>query len=363
MLIVAGLRKKSTKLTLIVICLLVLLISGGFFTIYLTHTISSDAEIINKLGIIRGSMQRLVKVELAGIKSNELIEDIEYRIEEFNDNKINLYDKKREINNAIDDLNKTWGSLKESIVNFREDGSIGNQKIMLDISEKVWIKSNKMVLTSQLVSESKVDRYKTSFIFFGINLFLGVFIITQIQRYVKNTLEYLVNYDGLTKIYNRRYFNEYLNQEIFKSERYENDLSLIMFDIDHFKSINDTYGHDIGDSVLRELSDLVKCHIRNCDILSRIGGEEFAIIATQTSLHNALKLSKKIRKVVEEHNFEHVIKTITISLGVTQFIKGDNIDLIYKRADTALYKAKNNGRNRSELEMNIKNKESDVSTI
>ncbi|WP_300302388.1 GGDEF domain-containing protein [Anaerosolibacter sp.] len=346
----AAIRKRSSILTLITICLLILLSSGGFFTMYLTHTIKTDAEVINKLGIIRGSIQRLVKYELAGIESNELIEEIDSKINEFNGNKIRVYDKKGEIQYALGDLCQTWTPLKESIDDFRRSPSSQNKQVLLERSEEVWTKSNTMVLTSQGVTERKVDRFQTSFIFFGINLGLGILIIFLIKRYVKDTLEYLVNYDGLTKLYNRRYFNEYLGKEISIVERYAKDLSLVMFDIDHFKKVNDTYGHDIGDSVLKELSNLVQNHIRQSDMLARIGGEEFAVVAPETDGESAVLLSEKIRKIVEEHDFMHVGK-ITISLGVTQFTQGDSSDSIYKRADIALYKAKNNGRNRSEMEM------------
>ncbi|MFT9496971.1 GGDEF domain-containing protein [Anaerosolibacter sp.] len=347
-----AIRKRSSILIMIVIFLLVLLGSGGFYTIYLTHTIKTDAEITNKLGIIRGSLQRLSKLELAGIQDDELIQDIDLRINEFKENKIKLYDKKNEIQYALGDLCGTWTPLKESIYTYRTEQSSQSKKVLLEESEEAWTKSNSMVMASQLVSRNKVDKYQTSFMFFGTNLILGVVLIFLIKRYVKDTLEHLVNYDGLTKVYNRRYFNEYLNHEMEKSERYNKNLSLIMFDIDHFKKVNDTYGHDVGDSVLKELSDLIQAHIRKCDILARIGGEEFAIIATETNVDNGLVFSEKLRKIVEEYDFKHIGK-ITISLGVTQFNHGDNSDLIYKRADTALYKAKNNGRNRSEIEIQL----------
>ncbi|MFZ5968615.1 MAG: GGDEF domain-containing protein [Bacillota bacterium] len=295
-------------------------------------------------------MQRLVKLELAGIENNKLIDDIDSRIHEFNDNKIKLYDKNDEIHCALDDLCQSWNPLKESIYAYREDPSTQNQRFLLEKSEEVWTKSNSMVLVSQLVSQRKVASYKVSFLLFGINLALGVLIIFLIKRYVKDTLEYLVNYDGLTKIHNRRYFNEYLSCEVAKSERYNKDLSLIMFDIDHFKMVNDTYGHDTGDSVLKELSNLVQTHIRKCDMLFRLGGEEFAVITSETNIDNALLLSEKLRKIVEKNDFRYV-GHITVSLGVTQFAQGDNAESIYKRADTALYKAKNNGRNRSEVEI------------
>jgi len=213
----------------------------------------------------------------------------------------------------------------------------------------VWNLSNATVKASQVVSEGKVSNYNISFVFFVLNVILGSSIILLIKRYVRDKLEYLVNYDGLTNVYNRRYFNKYLHREIVKSKRYNRSLSLIIFDIDKFKKVNDSFGHDVGDSVLRELSTLVNSHTRESDVLFRIGGEEFALIAMETEIEEALALSEKIRRIVEEHSFKYV-KDITISLGVTQFALDDDIDSVFKRADNALYKAKNNGRNRCEIE-------------
>lgn len=161
-------------------------------------------------------------------------------------------------------------------------------------------------------------------------------------------MEYLVNYDGLTKLYNRRFFYESLHGEILRAERYERALSVIMFDIDHFKRVNDTYGHDAGDSVLKELSQLIQNNIRKTDILARLAGEEFAVIVPETWAEGALLLAEKLRDAVARYSFKHAGK-ITISLGITELAEGDTADAIYKRADMALYEAKSKGRNRSEV--------------
>jgi len=343
----ATIRKQSTILILIVVTLIVLLSSGGLYTMYVTHTIKTDASIVNKLGIIRGSIQRLSRWELTGQYDNELIDDINSRINEFRNHKITVHDNNNQIINALDELNNTWILLEESIYIYREDPSPEHQLAVQTLSEDAWIKSNFLVLESQLVSQDKIRKYNNSFKLFGINLILGTILIFLIKKYVQDTLEVLVNYDGLTKIHNRLYFNDYLNKEINSSSRYNRNLSLIFFDIDFFKRINDKYGHDVGDVVLKELSCLIKNNIRKSDLFARIGGEEFAIIASETTLEQALILTEKLRKLVEEHSFNNSLN-ITISLGVTQFLIGDNSKTLFKRADNALYLAKRNGRNKTE---------------
>jgi diguanylate cyclase (GGDEF)-like protein len=345
----AAIKRKSTVIILIVVCLIVFLSIGGLNTIYLTHTIKTDAEIINKLGIIRGAVQRLVKLEAVGIRDNEIINDIDARVDEFRNKKIRVYDKENEIEVSLNNLYPAWLELKESIYIFRDNPSVENQKSLLAVSEEIWNLSNVVVASSQASSERKTGNYKFSYIFFFINFILGLIIIYLLKKYVQDKLEFLVNYDALTNIFNRRYFNKYLDLELAKAERYNRDFSIIIFDIDKFKRVNDNYGHDVGDSVLKELAQLVEKNIRKSDTLFRIGGEEFTIIASEAKVDEALILSEKIRKIIEKHDFKYV-KEIRVSLGITQFYPGDNTDLIIKRADTALYKAKDNGRNRSEVE-------------
>ncbi|MBU0720633.1 diguanylate cyclase [bacterium] len=157
-------------------------------------------------------------------------------------------------------------------------------------------------------------------------------------------LENRANYDTLTNIYNRNRFNFFLNKEIENASRYGAIFSLIMFDIDHFKSINDTYGHDVGDIILKELTKLVAEHTRSVDIFARWGGEEFMIIS-RTEIFHCEDFAEKIRKVIDENTFSHV-KHVTCSFGVTQYRHEDTVDSIAKRCDENLYSAKENGRNR-----------------
>lgn len=158
----------------------------------------------------------------------------------------------------------------------------------------------------------------------------------------------LAETDFLTEIYNRRMFCHFLEVEVKKAERYSKEFPLIMFDIDHFKKVNDTYGHDVGDDVLTTTVDVIKRSIRKADIFARYGGEEFIIIQPNTVIEGAKVSAEKIRTVIEQNNFDKV-KKITISVGVTMFKENDTTDSITKRVDDALYRAKNNGRNRVEV--------------
>jgi len=154
--------------------------------------------------------------------------------------------------------------------------------------------------------------------------------------------------DELTEIYNRRAFNKRLKEEVARLARYKTPFSLILFDIDHFKRFNDSYGHLAGDEVLRTVAEVVGKVTRRTDILARYGGEEFAIIAASTPVPNAAVLAEKVRRKVEEIQFMYDGKAIsvTISLGVAQCEPRDSCASLIKRADTHLYRAKTDGRNR-----------------
>jgi diguanylate cyclase (GGDEF)-like protein len=156
--------------------------------------------------------------------------------------------------------------------------------------------------------------------------------------------------DGLTKVYNHRYFQEQLRREFARSQRKETPLSLIMLDIDHFKHFNDTFGHQQGDIVLKELARLLQSEIRTCDLLARYGGEEFAIIMPEAEDKVCLVAAERLRKAVESHSIPGRDKEmkVTISMGVATVPREDipgPPDLI-NAADRALYGAKESGRNR-----------------
>src|SRR6185295_15434243 len=153
----------------------------------------------------------------------------------------------------------------------------------------------------------------------------------------------------LTGAYNKRYFLEFLEREIARCARHRRPLSLVMFDIDHFKAINDQHGHLTGDHVLREMSRRLLHRIRREELLARYGGEEFAVVLPETDLAGARTFGEQVRRIVGDQMFEYEGHTfpITISGGVAT-VEGEDIDgsALIKRADDLLFRAKHEGRNR-----------------
>lgn len=154
--------------------------------------------------------------------------------------------------------------------------------------------------------------------------------------------------DGLTQIHNKRYFLDFLDRELIRAHRHDRPLSLVLFDIDHFKSLNDEYGHLAGDYVLKKLAEVVKERVRREDLFARYGGEEFALVLAETDRPGAADLAEIIRGLVEEatFTFDGVDLQVTISLGVSSSDEHEEPLELIKTADDRLYVAKNNGRNR-----------------
>jgi two-component system, cell cycle response regulator len=155
--------------------------------------------------------------------------------------------------------------------------------------------------------------------------------------------------DGLTGVHNKRYFLDFLEKEIARARRHQSALSLVMFDIDHFKKVNDTHGHLAGDAVLKELGRRLKPEVRREDLLARYGGEEFACVLVSTSLKHGLEFAEDMRQLVEREPFptDTIKLPVTVSIGVAEL--DDNMrspEELIAKADGNLYSAKHQGRNR-----------------
>lgn len=196
----------------------------------------------------------------------------------------------------------------------------------------------------KFINENFLETIIISLLFLVITIILLTLIFSN-----NNKLKFLAHNDQLTEVSNRHHLTAVLKKEYERKQRYNSTFSFIIFDVDHFKSINDNYGHDKGDKILKEMSSLIKNNIRKNDFFGRWGGEEFVIIASENNLDSAYKLAEKLRKEIENYNFIEN-ENITASFGVSEIKSNWTIDQLIKKADDALYRAKAKGRNRVEIE-------------
>jgi len=182
----------------------------------------------------------------------------------------------------------------------------------------------------------------------GVNMLLKFSLQDEAQARFQQELYEAALRDPLTNAYNRRVFVERLEQDLSHAERHGEQLSLLLFDLDHFKSVNDTYGHLAGDKVLVEFSELVLEGVRREDLFARYGGEEFAMACRSTTLVAAAGLAERIRDGVASRRFEFdgQLIPVSVSIGVATVRAEDTVESLIDRADKALYRAKRDGRNR-----------------
>ncbi len=203
----------------------------------------------------------------------------------------------------------------------------------------------------RLMDNRLVNVYTFTFTAFFAILWAGLILLIDVADLFEQlgrrnkTLEELATSDQLTGLNNRRSLDAKLDAEMERSNRYHEALSIIMFDIDHFKHVNDTWGHAVGDDVLKQISSIASALVRGPDDLFRWGGEEFLIVAPHTDLQGAIMLAEKLRLAIEGDTFP-TVGALTASFGVAELRPAEDREDWFKRVDQALYCSKNNGRNR-----------------
>ncbi|RBQ31552.1 hypothetical protein CRU92_07190 [Arcobacter sp. FW59] len=221
-----------------------------------------------------------------------------------------------------------------------QEKTFEDAKNNLDLLMKKIDEQNSSILVKEEIITNQKNIIFVFFILLIIILALGLNVLRQ-NRLLKNLSET----DTLSGLYNRRYTLKRLEEEVSRFKRYKTPFSIILLDIDFFKKINDTYGHDKGDFVIKQISEIFKQHTRKTDICARWGGEEFLILASNSDIQSATKLAEILRKVVENSDFG-INQKVTISLGVATLSENSDQDVVLKLADELLYKAKSSGRNK-----------------
>ncbi len=256
----------------------------------------------------------------------------------------NIETEKNNLLNAITNV-KEKEKVVESLINLQKDKQFEFEKAKKDLDTlNLQIEEQKNNL---LLKENTISNQKN--IIFALIILSTVIIILGLNGIRLNRLlRNLSQTDALSGLYNRRYMNKKLEDEVLKYQRNKTPFSLLLLDIDNFKKINDTYGHDKGDFVIKKISDLMQENIRNTDICARWGGEEFIILASNSNLVSAVELANNLKNLIENSEFG-VSDNVTVSIGVSCIDKYLEQEKLLKVVDNALYKAKEKGRNRVEI--------------
>lgn len=333
---------------------LVILSLGFVMAYYIYSTVENlrfDARIINETGIIRGSIQRATKLVLSDTSDqyNEIFDDINSQFDHFIEDDENRHDGVDDVLfQGILNLREEWRTLEGLLIEFQENPSEQIKDEIAGESEQCWEAADSVVLTAQFATEVKMGDFELFYKILAVNAITAILVVLHAILYVRKKLEYESAHDSLTGLFNRRSYDNIIQSEIARSARYSSMVSLIIFDVDKFKLINDNYGHGIGDRVFIDLAREVKNSVRESDMVFRVGGDEFAIICAETTAEGASLLAEKVRGRIERFSFA-TGSTVTISMGVAEYQEGITKEQLYQHADQALYYAKKSGRNRTEI--------------
>jgi diguanylate cyclase (GGDEF)-like protein len=336
-------QKKGTTASgpimfLLVIILGITLFNGYLLTKSLKTSIFKDAFLVNKLAQIRGSIQRYAKLKLQSHSAECVLAQIQNDFNIVTESiKHNRFPKEKEghFNYLLKKVTRTWDKLKKE----------KNSKKFLYLSEQCWKYSNELTDFAQMTAEYKRNKLlkKISLITLVSSVLILIMIFV-VYFTIKKGLEREKIIDPLTKLYNRRHFIEIFNYFIDLYERYDRPFSIIFLDIDNFKKINDTYGHQKGDEILIQISQVILKSLRNTDSAFRYGGEEMVIILPETETYEAFQMAERLRQAIKE-KIQIKSKPVTVSMGVGTY-KGEGMFSFIERVDESVYKAKNSGKDK-----------------
>jgi diguanylate cyclase (GGDEF)-like protein len=253
---------------------------------------------------------------------------------------------------SIKDLNLDKGALVDNskVIEYKKDGKsyILNTKYIKELKLYLFLEAE----VNKFTKELEKTFYTNLLISLLITAVIILIILYTIRSYNKK-LENLASYDSLTQLPNRRSFNEYFEKSLKLFKRDNIPRSVIFFDLDNFKMINDNHGHLVGDNVLKRIAVILNLQIRDCDSISRWGGEEFLILLNDSNVEQSFHVAQKLRASFENDlELSNLVNgSVTASFGVTAFKKDDTLEKVVSRADHALYAAKHSGKNRVEKEV------------
>ena len=335
-------KKNNLSNLLIIILIFTIIILGSigfFYKTILKKRLYEDTFIVNQLGKIRGNIQRYAKLKIVNNKKyKNVIKEIDSTFNllsnKFAKSEIISFIDKKNFLNEFSNLKKEWQKIKK----------LSNNQLVL-ATEKAWNKSNLLIDDYERLHKLKFTQTIKSI---NISLYIAIvfltFVIGLIYIKIKKGLEVKTIQDTLTGLYNRFHFNQvysFLINNLYTPER---TFSMMIIDIDDFKKINDTYGHDTGDEVLKNIGEIILKTIRKTDFAFRYGGEEFVILFPHIKLQEAYKIGERIRKKISE-NIKINSTPVTISAGIGEY-KGEKPIEFFRKVDNALYKAKKSGKNK-----------------
>ncbi len=337
-------KSVTTNLLIVSSIMLFILIVTSVLIFSISRQIGYFSTMLNETGRIRGGIQRLVKDEIYKLDSDDQINGIE--------NKINILKKtetviissrhKNQIQKYTIEIERLWYRLLQAIIIHRT--SQAPNETLYEISEELWDLCDKLVTAVEETSLTYTRLIIGLFYISSGSLAAMIIVFVLAKIFVRDRIEYNADHDHLTGLWNRQFFTKVINREIELAKRYNRKFYLMIFDLDHFKKINDKLGHTVGDQVLKSVAEVMVSESRSSDLVARYGGEEFLILANAEDCTGVSVYTEKLRKSIEKISITGAV--VTASIGVSCYKTGDDFESVFTRADEALYEAKESGRNK-----------------
>ena len=333
---------RDSNFILFIVAFIVIILSlsvTGF--LYLQSTVRDLSPLINESGKIRGGTQRIAKLILMNKDAADEIAKTEEGlalVKDYMEKKDTIFtDEDRK---ALEELTVLWEEVKGCFHDM-------NRERFFETSEHLWRQANLVVATVELKAlRYLMMQYLVSFLVF-ISILILLLVIVLFKKVIQGRLEKKAAHDSLTNLLNRNYIIPLFQQKLRETRSGAGRLAVLLCDIDHFKKINDSLGHDAGDEVLKGIAQQLSDSTRKNDSLFRYGGEEFLIMTTFEDVQSLMQYAERIRAAVEKQPISG--SSVTVSIGVSSLNRKETIEELIWSADSALYKAKENGRNRVEI--------------
>lgn len=309
-----------------------------------------DFRMINHISAISASLERIAKLEASGSGAGDLLarlrEDLaafHARTEaEFGGNLPSTYHR------ALEVIDEQVREVASAIDRYRASPSVVSLHHLLDRSEAAWQRLDALLAETGLDADDNERRLKLLVPVIGVNIAIVTLVILRMHYYVRGRVAAQTSHDGLTGVLNRRMFQQVMRKETSRALRYDRPVSLLLLDVDDMKAVNDVYGPDHGDRLLREIGSRMSTNVRASDDVFRIDGQQFALIASETDLERATDLAEKLRRTVAAIELADG-DSVSVSIGVAQYHRGEPPERLLGRAESAMVQAKRLGKDRVEV--------------
>ena len=335
---------SSTILLGIAVSIALFVINIGFI-LFVFHDMQIYSSLINDTGKVRGGSQRLIKNELMQGNTDSQLTELNQVLNRIDDEQKRLsirFASSADYQKKLEALITQWQSVHTEIKQYRTGSLKGSQ--LLESSEQLWYVADQAVSSVEQAAHFDISLYYIVSIISSVTVILFFGSVLALRAFIRDRTECDLNHDPLTGLYNRYYLSQLMEQKPLPADGIKNAVYVLVCDIDHFRSINDAYGHEMGDRVIKAVAKRLKQQTHSPDLAIRLSGETFILLIHSSSTPEALKRAQHLKDSIEQLQVQEGLH-LTLSIGLSSYNPEILWEDVLKNAHLALYEAKHSGRN------------------